>query len=263
VTSRFEKKLAGLGGSVSEMFSEIGKLTMMMGQTVRRTFSGPFEWSETIKQIDYLGIKSLSIALMTLFSTGMVMALQFAVGLERFGGKEYVSIVVALSILRELGPVLTSVVVGGRVGSGITAELGSMAVTEQIDAIRALGADPIKKLVVPRTVAMLIVLPLLTVLADITGIIGGLFISTVELGLNPTSYFYDTINGVRITDLFAGLIKTYFFGFGIVQIACYNGINTFGGTEGVGSSTTKTVVQSLIFIFLADFFLTKALLFLE
>ena len=158
---------------------------------------------------------------------------------------------------------LTSVVVGGRVGSGITAELGSMAVTEQIDAIRALGANPIKKLVVPRTVAMLVVLPLLTLLADIVGIAGGLFISAVELGLSPNSYLSDTINGVRMIDLFVGLVKTYFFAFGIAQISCYNGMNTFGGTEGVGKSTTKTVVQSLIFIFLGDFFLTKALMIFE
>lgn len=252
-----------IGHGVSSTFEGIGEFAILMGRTVRQTFGRRFEWRETVKQIDYLGIKSLSIALMTVFSTGMVMALQFAVGLERFGGKEYVSIVVALAILRELGPVLTSVVVGGRVGSGITAELGSMAVTEQIDAIRALGANPVKKLVVPRTVAMLIILPLLTMLADVVGILGGLFISVLELGLSFNSYISDTINGVHLIDLLTGLVKTYFFGFGIVQIACYNGINTYGGTEGVGSSTTKTVVQSLIFIFVADFFLTKALLVFE
>ncbi len=252
-----------VGDSGATTFEGIGKLAILMGQTLRQTFGRGFEWRETIKQIEYLGIGSLSISLMTVFSTGMVMALQFAVGLERFGGKEYVSIVVALSILRELGPVLTSVVVGGRVGSGITAELGSMAVTEQIDAIRALGANPIKKLVVPRTVAMLIVLPLLTMLANIVGILGGLFISVLELGLGFHSYISDTIHGIHLIDLLTGLVKTYFFGFGIVQIACFNGINTYGGTEGVGSSTTKTVVQSLIFIFVADFFLTKALMIFE
>lgn len=258
-----ERFLTKVGSNVEGVFIGMGSFTFLMGQTIRQTFGRRFEWRETIKQMEYLGVKSLSISLMTVFSTGMVMALQFAVGLERFGGKEYVSIVVALSILRELGPVLTSVVVGGRVGSGITAELGSMAVTEQIDAIRALGANPIKKLVVPRMVAMLIVLPLLTLLADIVGIIGGLVISVTEIGLSFNSYVSDTINGVRLMDLFAGLIKVYFFGFGIVLIACYNGMNTYGGTEGVGNSTTKTVVQSLIFIFVADFFLTKALLILE
>jgi phospholipid/cholesterol/gamma-HCH transport system permease protein len=258
-----EKLLFNLGASVEGTVEGLGKFTIQIGQTVRQTFTRGFEWKETFKQIEYLGVRSLSISLMTLFSTGMVMALQFAVGLERFGGKEYVSIVVALAILRELGPVLTSVVVGGRVGSGITAELGSMAVTEQIDAIRALGANPIKKLVVPRTVAMLIVLPLLTIMADLVGILGGLFISVLELGLSANSYISDTINGIRLIDLFAGLSKTYIFGFGIVQIACYNGMNTYGGTEGVGSSTTKTVVQSLIFIFVADFFLTKALMVFE
>lgn len=261
--TRIERFFYTIGDTVEGTFESLGKFTILMGQTVRQTFSRNFEWRETFKQMEYLGVKSLSISMMTMFSVGMVMALQFAVGLERFGGKDYVSIVVALSILRELGPVLTSVVVGGRVGSGITAELGSMAVTEQIDAIRALGANPVKKLVVPRTVALLVVLPLLTVLADLVGIIGGLFISTVELGLSANSYISDTINGVGLIDLFVGLIKTYFFAFGIAQIACYNGMSTFGGTEGVGNSTTKTVVQSLIFIFLGDFFLTKVLMILE
>ena len=259
----YEKFFFNIGDFIENMFEGLGKLTVLMGQTIIQTFGRRFEWRETIKQIEYLGIQSISIAMLTVFSTGMVMALQFAVGLERFGGKEYVSIVVALAILRELGPVLTSVVVGGRVGAGITAELGSMAVTEQIDAIRALGANPVKKLVVPRTVAMLIVLPLLTVLADVVGILGGLFISVLELGLSANSYISDTINGIGLVDFFAGIIKTYFFAWGIVQIACNNGINTFGGTEGVGSSTTKTVVQSLIFIFITDFFLTKALMVLE
>lgn len=252
-----------MGDSVQSIFEGLGRFTVLMGQTIRQFFARGFEWRETTKQIEYLGVQSLSIALLTMFSTGGVMALQFAVGLERFGGKEYVSIVVALAILRELGPVLTSVVVGGRVGAGITAELGSMAVTEQIDAIRALGANPVKKLVVPRTVAMLVVLPLLTVLADIIGILGGMTVASLELGLAANSYISDTINGVRLIDLFTGLAKTYFFGFGIVLIACYNGMNTFGGTEGVGSATTKTVVYSLIYIFVADFFLTKALLVFE
>ena len=261
--TRLEGFFFKVGDAAWSSLEGFGNFSILMGQTIRQFFSRGFEWKETIKQIEYLGIQSLSISLMTLFSVGMVMALQFAVGLERFGGKDYVSIVVALSILRELGPVLTSVVVGGRVGSGITAELGSMAVTEQIDAIKALGANPIKKLVVPRTVAILIVLPMLTLLADIVGIAGGLTISYLELGLAPTAYLSDTINGIRIIDLMTGLFKTYFFGWGIVQIACYNGMNTFGGTEGVGAATTKTVVYSLIYVFLADFFLTKVMLILE
>jgi phospholipid/cholesterol/gamma-HCH transport system permease protein len=152
------------------------------------------------------------------------------------------------------------VVVGSRVGSGIAAELGSMAVSEQIDAIRALGADPVKKLVVPRLWAMLISLPALAMLADLMGILGGMVIGVTEVGQRPYSYLSDTIDGVDTADLVTGLIKTYFFAIGIVLIACYNGMKTYGGTEGVGKATTQTVVTGLIFIFLADFFLTRMLL---
>lgn len=249
-----------IGHGMADFLENFGAMTSLGGQTIRQSFTRPFELQETFKQIEALGIGSITIALMTLFATGMVMALQFAVGLDRFGGRDYVSVVVGLAILRELGPVLTSVVVGGRVGSGIAAELGSMAVTEQIDAIRALGNNPVKKLVVPRMWAMLIALPALALLADLVGILGGMLISALELGLRPTTYLSDTIDGVRLVDLVTGLVKTYVFGFGIVLIACHNGLRTYGGTEGVGQSTTKTVVASLIFIFLSDFFLTRLLL---
>lgn len=252
--------LARLGHPLANFLESFGSMTRLAGQALKLSFRRPLETAEAIHHLDQMGIGSISIAMITLFASGMVMALQFAVGLDRFGGKEYVSVVVGLAILRELGPVLTAVVVGGRVGSGTAAELGSMAVTEQIDAIRALGADPVKKLVVPRLWAMLIVLPSLTLLADIIGITGGMVISAIELGLRPMSYVSDTIDGVELVDLITGLVKTYFFGFGIVIISCYFGMNTYGGTEGVGNSTTRTVVVSLIFIFVADFFLTRLLL---
>jgi len=249
-----------IGHGVADFLENFGAMMRLGGQTIAHSFSRPFELHEVFKQIEHLGLGSISIALMTLFATGMVMALQFAVGLDRFGGRDYVSVVVGLAILRELGPVLSSVVVGGRVSSGIAAELGSMAVTEQIDAIRALGNNPVKKLVVPRMWAMMIALPSLALFADIVGILGGMAISSLELGLRPTTYLSDTIDGVQLIDLVTGLVKTYVFGFGIVLIACHNGMRTYGGTEGVGQATTKTVVASLIFIFLADFFLTRLLL---
>jgi phospholipid/cholesterol/gamma-HCH transport system permease protein len=251
---------ARIGQSLTNFLERFGAVARLGGQVVTLSFTRPFELAETIRHLDQMGIGSISIALVTLFASGMVMALQFAVGLDRFGGKEYVSVVVGLAVVRELGPVLTAVVVGGRVGSGTAAELGSMAVTEQIDAIRALGANPVKKLVVPRMWAMLIALPALTMLADVVGITGGMVISAVELGLRPLSYLSDTIDGIDLVDLITGLIKTYFFGFGIVVISCFNGITTFGGTEGVGNSTTRTVVISLMFIFVADFFLTRLML---
>ncbi|MDP8254319.1 MAG: ABC transporter permease [Candidatus Alcyoniella australis] len=256
------KFFANLGRRVINSFEEMGSFWVLCGQSVRNMFRRPVEFAEIVKQVEYLGVRSISIALLTALFTGFVMALQFAVGLERFGAKEYVSIVVALSITRELGPVLTSVVVGGRVGAGITAEIGSMQVTEQVDAIRALGADPIKKLIVPRLWAMLIALPMLTLLADLLGIIGGLIISVYEMGINPGTYISDVSQGLDFADVFSGLAKTYVFGFGIVMIACHRGMTTSGGTEGVGQSTTRTVVVSLIFIFVTDFFLTKLFLVL-
>ena len=249
-----------LGAKLTDVARGTGEITMLGLRTLYWTFRRPVEIGEIIRQAEYLGTRSLSIALLTAMFTGMVLALQFSIGLQRFGAKEYVSIVVALSILRELGPVLTSVVVGGRVGSGIAAEIGSMKVTEQIDAIRALGANPIKKLVVPRMVAMFFGLPMLAFLADIVGIFGGMLISSLELGIKPTVFISDVINGVDMYDLVNGLSKTFVFAIGIVLIACHQGMKAEGGTEGVGQATTKTVVQSLVFIFAADFFLTKILL---
>ena len=251
-----------LGSAALGAFVRAGSIALLGARTVGGIFSRPFEFRETIRQMEYLGMRSLSISLLTALFTGMVMALQFAVGLERFGSKEYVALIGALAIIRELGPVLTSVVVGGRVGSGITAEIGSMQVTEQIDAIRALGANPVKKLVVPRFVAMLIVLPMLAFLADVTGVAGGLIIGTFQLGLSPHTYVYNVINGVGLDDLFSGIAKTVFFAAGITLIACREGMATTGGTEGVGQATTRTGVSSLIFVFVADFFLTKLFLIL-
>ncbi|NLH47444.1 MAG: ABC transporter permease [Myxococcales bacterium] len=256
ITDLFEKT----GHGLTQFLEDFGSLISLLGQTVVQCFKRPFEFGEIIRQVNLLGVNSISIGLLTSFFTGMVFALQFAVGLDRFGGKEYVSVVTGIAFLRELGPVLTSVVVCSRVGSGIAAELGSMAVTEQIDAIRALGSNPVKKLVVPRMVAMLIALPSMAMLADIIGILGGMVIGITEVGLRPMSYLSDTIDGVGVADLLSGLVKTFFFAVGVVLIACHNGMTTYGGTEGVGNSTTKTVVTGLIFIFLSDFFLTRLLL---
>jgi len=257
---RFDDVLAETGEKLAEFLENFGSLISLGWKTFRRSFTRPLELHETFRQIQLLGVDSLAIGMMTSFFTGAVFALQFATGLDRFGGKEYVSVVTGIAILRELGPVLCCVVVGSRVGSGIAAELGSMAVTEQIDAIRALGSDPIKKLVVPRMWAMLFALPSLAMLADVVGILGGAVIGVTFVGQSPRSYLSDTIDGVALGDLLTGLAKTYVFAIGIVLIACHNGMRTFGGTEGVGNATTKTVVSGLIFIFLADFFLTRILL---
>lgn len=248
------------GHRLAVLSENFGAMITLAGQTARLSFKRPLEIQETVRQIHLLGIGSLSIGLLTSYFVGMVFALQFSIGLDRFGGKDYVSVVTGLSILRELGPVLCSVVVGSRVGSGIAAELGSMAVTEQIDAIRALGANPVKKLVVPRMLAMLIALPSLAMLADLMGILGGMTVGVTEVGLSTKSYISDTVNSVRAWDLISGLLKTYVFAAGLVLIACHNGMRTYGGTQGVGQATTKTVVTGLIFIFLADYFITRILI---
>ena len=185
------------------------------------------------------------------------MALQFGYGLERFGGKYYVPKVVALSLVRELGPVFTSLMLAGRIGAGITAEIGSMNVTQQIDAIRALGTSPIKKIVIPRVLGCLIVLPLLTVIANFIGIMGSLVICNLELGLDPLFFYQKVIYTVTLTDFVVGVAKTLFFAAFISLVGCYYGMRTTGGTQGVGVATTRSVVTSSIMIVISDFVLTK------
>lgn len=217
----------------------------------------PFYFRLFIEQCYQLGVKSLSLTTITALSTGMVMSLQFGLGLERFGGKPYVPKIVGLSIMRELGPVLTCLMLAGRVGSGIAAEVGSMKVTQQIDAIRALGTDPLKKIVIPRVLAMLLMAPLLTLLADITGVFGGMALSSMELNIHPTFYYHEAFVSLRLSDFMVGINKTFVFGLIIGLTGCYYGLNTTGGTQGVGQSTTKAVVTSSILITIFDFVLTK------
>lgn len=220
-------------------------------------FRRPFYFRLLIEQCYILGVKSSSIVFITALSTGMVMSLQFGFGLERFGGKLYVPKVVGLSIMRELGPVLTCLMIAARVGSGIAAELGSMNVTQQIDAIRALGTDPIKRLVIPRVLALLIMTPLLTVFADLVGIFGGMFISNAELFIHPDFYYHEAILSLKTSDFLVGILKTSFFGLLIALTGCYYGMKTQGGTQGVGQATTKSVVTASLLIVVTDFVMTK------
>ena len=185
------------------------------------------------------------------------MTIQFAFGLQRFGGIEYIPRVIVLSFLRELGPTLTAVIVGGRIGSGMAAEVGAMNVTEQVDAIRALGGDPAKKLVLPRVVAAMIVMPLLSMFADALGTLGAMFVCASEYDIRPTLFMQSALESVNLSDLFSGLAKTPIFGFIIAIVGCHFGLTTQGGTEGVGQSTTRTVVVVSIAILIADYFLTR------
>jgi phospholipid/cholesterol/gamma-HCH transport system permease protein len=218
--------------------------------------------SELAKQIVSIGVRSIPIVLLTSIFTGMVLAIQTAYGLQRFGAKNYVGNIVSLSLVRELGPVLTSLMLCGRVGAGIAAELASMVATEQVDAMRALGANPIRKLVTPKVVAALIVLPLLTVLADLIGVYGGLLVAVLDLNITTHTFYRSIIYTIKIKDVFDGLIKAGCFGFFLVTIACFKGLNTKGGTEGVGMTTTEAVVVSSIVVFISDFFITKLLILL-
>jgi len=233
---------------------------MLTGDTIRFTFSRPFGIDLLMTQLYHLGVRSLSITTITALFTGMVLALQTAHTLGIYGAKLLIGDAVSISIVRELGPVLTSLLVAGRVGAGITAEIGSMSVTEQVDAIRALGASPVKKLVVPKVLATLIMLPLLTILADFVGIVGGMIISVKDLGQTSAYYTQHVITALSFDDVFSGVGKTFFFAAFIAIIGCYNGLNATGGADGVGRATTSTVVVASILILISNFFLTKLFL---
>lgn len=242
---------------------------ILAGKSLRFIFARPFYGQDVIQQMDEIGVKSLGIVLLTGLFTGMVLALQSSVQLKTFGATMYIGNLVSASMIRELGPVLAGLMVAGRVGSGIAAQLGSMRVTEQIDALNTLGTDPIKKLVTPRVLAALVMLPVLTVINDFVGIIGGNIIASFVVGLPATQYWrtvWDQIasDGFVLryipNDFIQGLSKPLVFGAIISITACYFGLGTTGGTEGVGQSTTRTVVTSSILILIVDYFITQLLL---
>ena len=238
----------------------LGGLAELAGQTIAAAVTRPFYASEAMHQMDEIGVKSVSITGITALFTGMVLALQTAYSLAAFGGKQFVGRVVALSLVRELGPVLTALMVGGRVGSGITAEIGSMTVTEQVDALRAMAISPVRRLVVPRVLATVFMMPVLAALADVLGILGGLGIAVVELQITTQDYLTSIWNQLQISDIMSGLAKTFFFGFEIAIIGCWNGLRAEGGAAAVGVATTRTVVFASICVLISDFFLTKLFL---
>ncbi|MGZ3404833.1 MAG: MlaE family ABC transporter permease [Polyangia bacterium] len=245
---------------VRRFFTGVGGVALLGRRAASGALRRPLRLREIGEQIEAMGYQSLSVVVLTAVFSSMVMTVQFAVQLARFGAREYVGNVVSLSLVRELGPVLTALMVGGRVGAGIAAELGSMTVTEQIDAMRAMGADPVKELVAPRVIAAAIALPLLTVVANVLGIAGAMGIARIDSGLNLTYFLNATLRAVTLADLLGGLIKSVFFGVCIALIACHRGLATRGGTAGVGRATTEAVVLTSITTLIADFVLTKVLL---
>ncbi len=248
---------------VKDFVTALGDYSLLVWSVVRDIRRHGVDVREISKHIISIGIRSLPIVLLTAVFTGMVLALQTAYGLQRFGAKNYVGNLVGLSLARELGPVLTAVMVCGRVGAGIAAELASMVVTEQVDAIRALGGDPIRRLVTPRLIAGIISMPLLSGLALLIGVSGGLAVAVGELGISAHQYYRSYLYAVQIRDVTDGLIKSVAFGGIVVSIACYKGLGCRGGTEEVGRTTTKAVVTGSLAVFISNFFITKLLIILN
>jgi phospholipid/cholesterol/gamma-HCH transport system permease protein len=238
---------------------ELQETTLLAARAARGIFKRPYYIPETIEQMDVIGVGSLTIIILTGFFTGGVLTLQTYPTLQFYGAQGQTGRLVAISLVRELGPVLTALMVAGRVGSAIAAELGSMTVSEQIDAMRALGTSPIKKLVAPRLTALVISMPLLTVIADVVGIGGGGLVATSLFGLSMDQFLASVRDGITTDDIIGGVIKPICFALIIASIACYKGLSTEGGTVGVGRSTTRAVVMASIVVIIADFFLARAL----
>ncbi len=251
--------LVGVGDRTLEVVDRLGEFARLGARTARVLFARRFPLRDALQQFESIAVRSLSIVAVTALFTGMVLALQAVVSLSRFGAKPYTGSFVGLAILLELGPVLTALMVSGRVGAGITAELGSMAVTEQIDAIRAMGADPVQKLVLPRVLACTFGLPLLTIVADVLGVLGGMLIAS-QNGISPDFYLSTVTATVTVADFLQGFGKTFAFGWIIAAVGCYMGLTTTGGTVGVGRATTRAVVIASISVFVSNFFLTKLFL---
>jgi phospholipid/cholesterol/gamma-HCH transport system permease protein len=239
---------------------EVQEFSLLSWRAVTNLFRKPRYFNDIIIQMDTIGVGSLMIVVLTGFFTGAVLALQSAKSLKSFGAVGLTGQLVALSLIKELGPVLTALMVAGRNGSGIASELGSMVVTEQISAMRALGTDPTRKLVTPRVIAATTMVPLLTVMADLCGLLGGWLISFYKLRLSTSLYWSSALKALDYNNILEGISKPFIFGFIIAMVGCYCGLRTRGGTQGVGRSTTQAVVLSSLLVIGADFFVSKIIL---
>lgn len=249
--------LAYAGGNARQFLDFLGKISRLVGKFFREFRSRPFEWSEFRLQCEQIGLNSLPIACVTLLFVGLIFAFQFGVTLRTLGGTKYLGRVTSLSMVRELGPVFTALVVGGRIGAGMAAEIGSMKVTEQLDAIRALGASPYKKLLVPRVCAAVAMIPLITVVATAIGMVGALMIGWWEFDLSPMEFYKSAMMQLKFSDFWQGFFKPFFFGFGVAIIGCHHGFTCGQGTASVGRATTQAVVSVSLMIVLVDFILTR------
>jgi phospholipid/cholesterol/gamma-HCH transport system permease protein len=232
----------------------------LSARAVHNLIGRPRYLTDTLVQMDVIGVGSLPIVILTGFFTGAVLALQTSQTLQSFGEISLTGELVAKSLVRELGPVLGALMVAGRNATGMASELGSMLVSEQIDAMRALGTDPTKKLVTPRLVATVVMLPLLTIIADFVGLAGGFMVSFFIIRMDPVQYWTTAYQSLHFADVFQGMIKPFFFGFIVAMVGCYYGMSTRGGTQGVGRSTTQAMVVASVLIIASDFFITKILM---
>jgi phospholipid/cholesterol/gamma-HCH transport system permease protein len=244
------------GRPVLNLVNVAGSMTVLFLDTLRMLFVPPFRFRLLIKQMEFIGVNSLSVIILTGSFTGMVFAFQSYIGFHKFGAEQIVGTVVALGMARELGPVLSSIMVAARAGSAITAEIGTMKVTEQVDALNALAVDPVQYLFVPRIVAGLIVMPMLNAIAVFCGIVGGYLVSVNVLGINKTLYLDYMYQYIEIGDFINGMIKSFVFGGIVTLVGCYKGYMTRGGAEGVGRATTESVVMACVLILIFDYILT-------
>jgi len=250
---------AAIGRVVLNFFGETGRLTLFTANAVSACVRPPIYWLLILKQMMRIGYFSLPVVGLTAFFTGGVLALQIFIGSDRYGAEAFVPQIVVIGITRELGPVIAGLMVAGRVAAAIAAEIGTMRVTEQIDALTTLATNPIKYLVVPRLIAAVISMPILVAIADSIGIFGGYVVATQSLGFTGSIYLKNTIDFVTNQDIYSGLIKATVFGFIIALMGCYNGFHSRGGAQGVGSATTNAVVSASILILAANYLLTSAL----
>jgi len=254
--------LENLGRKFISLLYFLGGLGNLILQSFFWLLIPPYKKERIFEQAQKAGADSLPLVSLVAFFIGVILALQTAVLMQRLGSEMYIASIVALSLVRELGPVITALVIAGRVGAAIAAEIGTMQVTEQIDALETLATNPVKYLVVPRLIALSIMLPLLTLYADLIGIFGGYLICVYKLGISSSLYISITFNNLLFKDLFTGLLKTVFFGMIIAWVSCYEGFSVEGGAEGVGRATTRAVVTSFILIIVADCFFTALFYFI-
>ena len=248
-----------VGEKVVGYIKEMGRMLLLLVDTIRWSFYPPFRVDLLFQQMERVGVRSVLVVVLTGAFTGMVLALQSFHATRSFGAETMVGVAVALSMTRELGPVLTSFMVTGRAGSAMAAEIGTMRVTEQIDALSAMAVNPIKYLIVPRVLASIVVVPMLTVIADFIGIIGGYFTGVIILRINAGAYVANMEKFVALDDIYHGIIKAAVFGLILSLIGCYKGYSTTGGAEGVGRATTQSVVLATVTILMANYLLTAAM----